>query len=69
MNWTGRPAASVVQALRWLAPAANDPQTVMTLQRRLPNDVKHDLAKGTNTLPDWATRIVSKVVDGQGAVA
>ncbi len=70
MNWAGRPAAPVVQALRWLGPrAADDPQTVMILQRRLPNNVKRDLAKGTNTLPDWAARIVSKVLDGQGAVA
>jgi len=70
MTWAGRPAAPVVQALLWLGPrAAGDPQTVMTLQRRLPSDVKRDLAKGTNTLPDWAARIVSKVVDKQGAVA
>jgi hypothetical protein len=70
MSWAGRPAGPVVQALRWLGPrAADDPQTVMILRRRLPHSVKRDLAKGSNMLPDWAARIVSKVVEGQGDVA
>lgn len=70
MNWIGRPGAQVVQALHWLGPrAAGDPQTVADLQRRLPDKVKRDLAKGANTLPDWAARVVGKVVHSDSAVA
>jgi hypothetical protein len=70
MNWIGRPGAPVVQALHWLGPrAAGDPQTVAVLQRRLPDNVKRDLAKGANTLPDWAARVVGKVVHSDSAVA
>jgi hypothetical protein len=70
MNWIGRPGAPVVQALHWLGPrAADDPQTVAILQRRLPDKVKRDLAKGANTLPDWAARVVGKVVHDNRVVA
>ena len=70
MNWAGRPGAPVVQALHWLGPrAAGDPQTITILQQRLPDTVKRDLVRGTRTLPDWAVRIVGKVVDPAGAAA
>jgi uncharacterized protein DUF6088 len=70
MNWAGRPAASVVQALHWLgAGAIDDPQTVAILQKRLPDAVKRDLLKGTRTLPDWAVSTVNKIVDRAGAAA
>jgi Family of unknown function (DUF6088) len=69
MNWIGRPGAQVVQALHWLGSrAAGDPQTVADLQRRLPDNVKRDLAKGANTLSDWAARVVGKVVHSDSAV-
>ena len=61
MNWAGRPAAQVVQALHWLGPhAGNDPQTVKILQG-LPVTVKRNLTKGKRTLPDWAIPIVNKI--------
>jgi hypothetical protein len=70
MNWIGRPGAPVVQALHWLGPrAADDPQTVAALQRRLPDKVKRDLAKGANTLPDWAARVVGKVIHNDSVAA
>ena len=70
MNWAGRPAASVVQALHWLgARAIDDPQTVTILQKRLPDAVKRDLIKGTRTLPDWALSTVNKIVDRVGSAA
>jgi hypothetical protein len=69
MTWAGRPAAPVVQALRWLGPrVANDRQTVTTLQHRLPDSVKRDLAKGTRTLPSWAAQVVNRVVHGDPPV-
>jgi hypothetical protein len=70
MNWAGRPAASVVQALHWLgAGAINDPQTVAILQKRLPDAVKRDLLKGTRTLPDWAVSTANKIADRASAAA
>lgn len=63
MNWAGRPAAPVVQALHWLGPrAVDDPQTVTILRRQLPDAVKRDLVKGMPALPDWAVPVVGKVV-------
>ena len=70
MIWADRPAAPVVQALRWLGPhAASDSKTVSTLQRYLPDDVKEDLAKGMRYLPPWAVPIVGKIIDGQRTAA
>ena len=44
MRWAGRPAAPVVQALRWLGPrVAADGEIVSTLSRHLPDNVKLDL--------------------------
>jgi uncharacterized protein DUF6088 len=70
MHWADRPAATVVQALDWLGPrAADDPQTVTILRKRLPDRVKRDLASGSRTLPGWAASIVNKVVADSGAAA
>ena len=55
MQWTGKPAAAVVQALRWLGPgAATDAHVVSTLNRNLPDHVKADLSHHRRDLPGWA---------------
>ena len=55
MRWANRPAASAVQALRWLGPdAARDARVVAALQRRLPKAAKRDLARNGRDLPGWA---------------
>lgn len=70
MNWAGRPAAPVVQALRWLGPGAvGDPRTAAILRKRLPDAVKRDLLKGVRTLPDWAIRLVHKIAAREASVA
>jgi hypothetical protein len=70
MNWAGRPAAPVVQALHWLGPrAVDDPQTVTILRKQLPDAVKRDLMKGMPALPDWAVPVVNKVVGHAGNAA
>ncbi len=70
MNWVGRPAASVVQALRWLGPrAVDDPQTVAILRKRLSDAVKRDLLKGVRALPDWVIPVVHKIADREASAA
>ena len=55
MRWTGKPAAAVVQALRWLGPdAATDAHVVSTLNRNLPDHVKADILHHRRDLPGWA---------------
>ena len=55
MRWAGRPAAPVVQALRWLGPrVAADGEIVSTLSRHLPDNVKLDLLHNLRDLPGWA---------------
>lgn len=55
MQWAGKPAAAVVQALRWLGPgAAWDANVVSTLNRNLPSHVKVDLLHHLRDLPGWA---------------
>jgi len=55
MRWTGRPAAPVAQALRWLGPdASRDGRIVSILKRRLPDAVKRDLVRNDRDLPGWA---------------
>ena len=62
MLWAGRSAAPVVQALRWLGPqAACDVWVFNTLSRRLPDDVKRDLARHWGSLPGWAVPIVKNL--------
>ena len=70
MQWAGRPAAAVVQALEWLGPdAAGDARVVAMLRRRLPEVVKHDLQQNINDVPGWAVPLVRRIVSGQAAVA
>lgn len=62
MQWTGRPSAPVVQALRWLGPhAAADRQIVSTLSRHLPGDVKLDLSRYSRDLPGWALPLARSI--------
>lgn len=54
MKWAGRPSVSVVQALRWLGPAASEDASVLsTLSRTLPEEVKLDLLRNKRDLPGW----------------
>ena len=69
MYWADRPAALAVQALRWLGPdAAGTSETRETLRRRLPDDVKADLARGAHLLPGWAAPVVQAIVDEEACV-
>ncbi|MBK8010127.1 MAG: type IV toxin-antitoxin system AbiEi family antitoxin domain-containing protein [Deltaproteobacteria bacterium] len=64
MRWADRPAASAVQALLWLGPrAANDPQTITTLRKQLPDAAKRDLSKQVGALPGWAIPIAKKFIE------
>ena len=62
MRWAKRPrrpAASVVQALRWLGPyAAADARVVPILKRRLPDHVKRNLRQHSRDLTGWAFRLL-----------
>ena len=69
MRWAGRPAASVVQALRWLGPdAARDARVVAALKHRLPEAAKRDLARNGRDLPGWALPLVRDIA-AEGATA
>ena len=62
MQWAGRPAAPVVQALRWLGPAAAaDAEVLSTLSRHLPDDVKRDLLQNSRDLPGWALPLARNI--------
>ena len=66
MQWTGRPAAPVVQALRWLGPrAATDGDVISTLSRHLPNNVKLDLLHNNRDLPGWALPLARSITSDQ----
>ncbi len=70
MRWSGRPAAPVVQALRWLGPrAASSREIVSTLSRRLPDDVKLDLLHNSRDLPGWALPLVRSIAGVQAVAA
>ncbi len=63
MQWAGRSAAPVVQALRWLGPAAAaDAQIVSTLKCDLPEDVKRDLLRNSRNLPGWALPLAHSIM-------
>ena len=69
MRWAGKPAAPVVQALRWLGrDAVTAPQVVSTLRGHLPDHVKRDLLRNSRDLPGWALPI-ARSVGGDQAVA
>ena len=66
MQWAGRPAAPVVQALRWLGPdAAADEQVASILIRRLPDNVKLDLLENSRNLPGWALPLARRITSDQ----
>ena len=66
MQWAGKPAAPVAQALRWLGPdAAADTQVVSTLKRHLPDEVKRNLWKNSRYLPGWALPLVRSITTDQ----
>ncbi len=70
MQWAGKPAAPVVQALDWLgSDAATDAHVVATLRHRLPDEVKHDLSRHINDVPSWAMPLVRSIVSDQTAAA
>ena len=69
MQWAGKPAASVVQALRWLGPdKATDPQ-VISILRQLPDDVKRDLLQNRRNLPGWILPLTRSISDDQVVAA
>ncbi|MDE2792695.1 MAG: DUF6088 family protein [Paracoccaceae bacterium] len=62
MRWAGRPAASAVQAMRWLGPdAVRDVRVVSTLKRCLPDAAKRDLSRNGRDLPGWALSVVRDI--------
>ena len=66
MQWAGRPAAPVVQALRWLGPdAAADTRVLSTLSRHLPDDVKRDLLQNSRDLPGWALPLARNITSDE----
>ena len=70
MQWAGRPAAPVVQALRWLGPrAATDREIVSTLNRDLPDNVKFDLLRNSRALPGWALPLARRIAGDQPVAA
>ena len=66
MQWAGRPAAPVVQALRWLGPrAAADREIASSLNRSLPDHVKFDLVHNSRDLPGWALPLARSIARDQ----
>lgn len=67
MRWAGRPAAPVVEALRWLGPAAaSQPRVASVLRRRLPETVKSCLAQDQHYLPGWMAPVARQVTTDSG---
>ena len=57
------PAGDVVRALHWLGPdMASDKAVVDTLRRRLPTQVKRDLAKAKPSLAGWTAKVADRLV-------
>ena len=70
MQWAGRPAAPVVQALRWLGPrAAADGRVFATLRSRLPDEVKLDLLRHGRDLPGWALPLARRIASDAAVAA
>ncbi len=66
MQCAGKPAAPVVQALRWLGPTASaDAQVVSILSHHLPDNVKLDLLLNSRNLPSWALPLVRSITSDQ----
>lgn len=67
MWWTGRPAAPVAQALRWLGPHLGTKakeETISILRDVLPDYVKLDLLKNCQHLPAWAVPVARGIAAG-----
>lgn len=68
MRWAGKPAAPVIQALRWLGPgAAADAQVVSILRRHLPNHVKLDLWQNRQDLTGWLQPLARSITSDKAA--
>ena len=66
MQWAGKPAAPVVQALRWLGPdAATDARVVSILRDRLPDIMKRDLLQNSRDLPGWALPLARSIASDE----
>ena len=66
MQWAGKPAAPVVQALRWLGPdAAADARVVSILRDRLPDIMKRDLLQNSCDLPGWALPLARSIASDE----
>ena len=65
MRWAGKASAPVVQALRWLGPAAVDAQVASILKRRLPDAVKRDLSQNSRDLPGWALPLARSITNDE----
>lgn len=65
MQWAGRSAAPVVQALHWLGPNAANDQVVAILKHRLPDAVKQDLRQNRDDLPRWMRRLAGDITVAQ----
>ena len=62
MQWAGRPAAPVVQALWWLgSDIAVDARVISTLKHLLPDDVKRDLHQHRRDLTGWALPLARSI--------
>lgn len=69
MRWAGKPAAPVVQALRWLGPhAATDGEIVSVLNRHLPANLKLGVFHNSRDLPGWALSLARSIASDQGIV-
>lgn len=67
-RWAGKPAAPVVQAVRWLGrDAVTDAQVVLTLRRCLPDRVKLNLWQNRQDLPGWAQSLAQMITSDQAA--
>ncbi len=69
MRWADRPGAAVVQALLWLGPDATRDSRVTSALKRLPDDVRHDLARNIGDLPVWAQPLARAVTAEQTEAA
>ena len=66
MQWSGRPAAPVVQALRWLGRyVITNPRVPLSLNRYLPDHVKNDLIQNKCDLPGWMLPLVEQITLGK----
>lgn len=65
MQWTGKIASPVVQALHWLGPATANDQVVAILKRCLPDAVKQDLRRNDDQLPPWMLPLARSITADQ----